>query len=73
MISPLILQTILNMEKIDLSNGKYVISRHAKKSANSFTHISLYITKKNERFTVFVLPLEENKTMIEPLLFSLPY
>lgn len=41
----------------------------AKKSANSFTHIFLEITKKNERFTVFVLPLEQNKTLVEPLLF----
>ena len=32
-----------------------------------FTHISLYITNKNERFTVSVLPVEKNKTMVEYL------
>ena len=54
--------------KIDLSNEKYVISGQAKKSTNSFySYISLYITNKNERFTVSVLPVEKNKTMVEYL------
>ena len=44
--------------KIDVSNEKYVISGQAKKSTNSFySYISLYITNKNERFTVSVLPV----------------
>ncbi|HWR24810.1 MAG TPA: ISH3 family transposase [Methanosarcina sp.] len=54
--------------KIDLSNEKYVISGQAKKSTNSFySYISLYITNKNERFTVSVLPVEKNKSMVEYL------
>ena len=54
--------------KIDLSNEKYVISGQAKKSTNSFySYISLYITNKNERFTVSVLPVEKNKLMVEYL------
>ena len=54
--------------KIDSSNEKYVISGQAKKSTNSFySYISLYITNKKERFTVFVLPVEKNKTMVEYL------
>jgi putative transposase len=54
--------------KIDLSNEKYVISEQAKKSTNSFySYISLYITNKNERFTVSVLPVEKNKLMVEYL------
>jgi putative transposase len=54
--------------KIDVSNEKYVISGQAKKSTNSFySYISLYITNKNERFTVSVLPVEKNKSMIEYL------
>ena len=54
--------------KIDSSNEKYVISGQAKKSTNSFySYISLYITNKNERFTVSVLPVEKNKTMVEYL------
>jgi hypothetical protein len=58
--------------KIDSSNGKYVISGHAKKSTNSFySYISLYITNKNERFTVSVLPVEKDKTMVEYLSYLL--
>lgn len=54
--------------KIDSSNEKYVIGGQAKKSTNSFySYISLYITNKNERFTVSVLPVEKNKTMVEYL------
>jgi len=54
--------------KIDSSNEKYVISGQAKKSTNSFySYISLYITNKNERFTVSVLPVEKNKAMVEYL------
>ena len=54
--------------KTDLSNEKYVIRSQAKKSTNSFySYISLYITNKNERFTVSVLPVEKNKTMVEYL------
>jgi IS4 transposase len=54
--------------KIDSSNEKYIISGQAKKSTNSFySYISLYITNKNERFTVSVLPVEKNKTMVEYL------
>lgn len=54
--------------KIDFSNEKYVISGQAKKSTNSFySYISLYITNKNERFTVSVLPVEKNKSMVEYL------
>lgn len=54
--------------KIDSSNEKYVISGQAKKSTNSFySYISLYITNKNERFTVSVLPVEKNKSMGEYL------
>jgi putative transposase len=58
--------------KIDSSNEKYVISGQAKKSTNSFyAYISLYITNKNERFTVSVLPVEKNKTMVEYLFYFL--
>lgn len=47
--------------KTDLSNEKYVIRSQAKKSTNSFySYISLYITDKNERFTVSVLPVEKH-------------
>ena len=54
--------------KIDSSNEKYVIRSQAKKSTNSFySYISLYITNKKERFTVSVLPVEKNKTMVEYL------
>ena len=54
--------------KIDSSNEKYVIGGQAKKSTNSFySYISLYITNKNERFTVSVLPVEKNKSMVEYL------
>jgi putative transposase len=54
--------------KIDSSNEKYVVSGQAKKSTNSFySYASLYITNKNERFTVSVLPVEKNKTMVEYL------
>ena len=54
--------------KIDSSNEKYVVSGQAKKSTNSFySYVSLYITNKNERFTVSVLPVEKNKTMVEYL------
>lgn len=54
--------------KIDFSNEKYVIGGQAKKSTNSFySYISLYITNKNERFTVSVLPVEKNKSMVEYL------
>ena len=54
--------------KTDLSNEKYVIRSQAKKSTNSFySYISLYITNKKERFTVSVLPVEKNKTMVEYL------
>ena len=56
--------------KIDSSNEKYIISGQAKKSTNSFySYISLYITNKNERFTVSVLPVEKNKTMVEYLFY----
>jgi putative transposase len=42
--------------KTDLSNDKYVIRSQAKKSTDPFySYISLYITNKNERFTVSVL------------------
>ena len=52
--------------KIDSSNEKYVISGQAKKSTNSFcSYISLYITNKNERFTVSVIRDEMNKTMVD--------
>jgi len=54
--------------KIDSSNEKYIISGQAKKSTNSFySYVSLYITNKNERFTVSVLPVEKNKKMVEYL------
>src|SRR5659263_659879 len=54
--------------KTDSSNEKYVIHGQAKKSTNSFySYASLYITNKNERFTVSVLPVEKNKKMIEYL------
>jgi putative transposase len=54
--------------KTDSSNEKYVIRSQAKKSTNSFySYISLYITNKNERFTLSVLPVEKNKTMVEYL------
>ena len=56
--------------KIDSSNEEYIISGQAKKSTNSFySYISLYITNKNERFTVSVLPVEKNKTMVEYLFY----
>jgi hypothetical protein len=52
----------------DSSNEKYVIHGQAKKSTNSFySYASLYITNKNERFTVSVLPVEKNKKMVEYL------
>ncbi len=45
--------------KTDSSNEKYVIRSQAKKSTNSFySYASLYITNKNERFTLSVLPVE---------------
>ncbi len=54
--------------KTDSSNEKYVIRGQAKKSTNSFySYMSLYITNKNERFTVSVLPVEKDKTMVEYL------
>ena len=54
--------------KPDPSNKKYVISGQAKKSTNSFySYISLYITNKNERFTVSVLPVEKDKSLVEYL------
>jgi putative transposase len=54
--------------KKDQTNEKYVIRGQAKKSTNSFySYISLYITKKNERFTVSVLPVEQKKTKVEYL------
>jgi len=44
------------------------LQRNPKKSTNSFySYISLYITNKNERFTVSVLPVEQKKTKIEYL------
>jgi putative transposase len=58
--------------KIDSTNERYVISGQAKKSTNSFySYISLYITNKNTRFTVSVLPVEKNKTMVEYLSYFL--
>ncbi len=54
--------------KTDSSNEKYVIRSQAKKSTNSFySYISLYITNKNERFTLSVLPVEKKKTKVEYL------
>jgi putative transposase len=54
--------------KTDLSNEKYVIRSQAKKSTNSFySYVSLYITNKNERFTLSVLPVEKKKTKVEYL------
>jgi IS4 transposase len=54
--------------EIDPSNEKYVMRGQAKKSTNSFySYISLYITDKNERFTLSVLPVEKNKTKVEYL------
>ena len=54
--------------KTDSSNEKYVIRSQAKKSTNSFySYISLYITNKNERFTLSVLPAEKKKTKVEYL------
>jgi putative transposase len=54
--------------KIDSSNEKYIVSGQAKKSTNSFySYASLYITNKNERFTVSVLPVEKNKAVVEYL------
>lgn len=54
--------------KIDPSNKKYVIRGQAKKSTNSFySYISLYITDKNERFTISVLPVEKDKSLVEYL------
>ena len=56
--------------KTDSSNEKYVIRSQAKKSTNSFySYISLYITNKNERFTVSVLPVEKKKPMVEYLCY----
>ncbi len=58
--------------KTDSSNEKYVIRSQAKKSTNSFySYISLYITNKNERFTVSVLPVEKKKSMVEYLCYFL--
>lgn len=58
--------------KTDSSNEKYVIRSQAKKSTNSFySYISLYITNKNERFTVSVLPVEKKKPMVEYLSYFL--
>ena len=58
--------------KTDSSNEKYVIRSQAKKSTNSFySYISLYITNKNERFTVSVLPVEKKKPMVEYLCYFL--
>jgi putative transposase len=54
--------------KTDSSNEKYVIRSQAKKSTNSFySYVSLYITNKNERFTLSVLPVEKKKTKVEYL------
>jgi putative transposase len=54
--------------KTDSSNEKYVIRSQAKKSTNSFySYASLYITNKNERFTLSVLPVEKKKTKVEYL------
>src|SRR5674476_639469 len=54
--------------KTDSSNEKYVIHGQAKKSTKSFySYTFLYITNKNERFTVSVLPVEKNKKMVEYL------
>jgi len=45
-----------------------VIRSQAKKSTNSFySYASLYITNKNERFTLSVLPVEKKKTKVEYL------
>jgi len=58
--------------KTDSSFEKYVIRGQAKKSTNSFySYISLYITDKNEGFTVSVLPAEKNKTKVEYLSYFL--
>jgi putative transposase len=58
--------------KVDSSNEKYVIGGQAKKSTNFFySFISLYITNKNERFTISVLPVEKHKTMVEYLTYFL--
>ena len=58
--------------KTDSSNEKYVIHGQAKKSTNSFySYASLYITDKNERFTVSVLPVEKSKKMVEYLSYFL--
>ena len=58
--------------KTDSSNEKYVIHGQAKKSTNSFySYASLYITNKNERFTVSVLPVEKRKKMVEYLSYFL--
>lgn len=58
--------------KTDSSNEKYVIRSQAKKSTNSFySYISLYITNKNERFTVSVLPVEKKKPMVEYISYFL--
>ena len=58
--------------KTDSSNEKYVIHGQAKKSTNSFySYASLYITNKNERFTVSVLPVEKSKKMVEYLSYFL--
>jgi putative transposase len=54
--------------KTDSSNEEYVIRSQAKKSTNSFySYASLYITNKNERFTLSVLPVEKKKTKVEYL------
>ena len=58
--------------KTDYSNEKYVIHGQAKKSTNSFySYASLYITNKNERFTVSVLTVEKSKKMVEYLSYFL--
>ena len=58
--------------KTDSSNEKYVIHGQAKKSTNFFySYASLYITNKNERFTVSVLPVEKSKKMVEYLSYFL--
>ena len=58
--------------KTDSSNEKYVIRSQAKKSTNSFySYISLYITNKNKRFTVSVLPV--NGGLLFPSLAGLKF
>ena len=56
------------IQLVKYCNEKYVIHGQTKKSTNSFySYASLYITNKNERFTVSVLPVEKNKKMVEYL------